>query len=233
MIKGSGQGTVTDELGYFQLNIDHGDSIQVSMIGYESKVLVGRSENEMIALMPLEELLQNVTILANCKTYKVGGSKPRRAEINCGADMIGTEVGTEILNMEKEGYLEGVNFFIKKNRCDSILFRMRLYQYDTSYSASVGPLLHHEDILFQISRQRRWIYKDLSDIGILVPIDGVVVTLEAIRTWGNDSGKPDFTLTYDKRVKGLGHFRKLSSERGWGGYAFGGRGLSFNLVMRE
>ena len=77
LVKYNGHGTITDELGYFRFIINHGDSIQVSMIGYESKVIVGGLENEKIALMPLEELLQNVTILANYETYKVGGSKPR------------------------------------------------------------------------------------------------------------------------------------------------------------
>jgi len=127
--------------------------------------------------------------------------------------------------------LEAVNVFLKKNRCDSILFRVRLYALDED--SDPEELLHYQDILHQIGGQKKWVRIDLEAYGIRILGARVLVTLEALASWGNNTERPDFSLAYDKDIGCCAKLRQYSKVVGWLSYALKGGGLAFNFELRE
>lgn len=234
LIRGKTHGAVTDETGKFKLSVTKFDTLQVSMLGYQRRIVSVNNIRLPIELSPVSHQLEEAVIISKYQTFNYGGVKPRKKVIYVEeGEMQGTEIGTEILDIPTSSYVDGIQFFLRSNRCDSILFRLRLYEHDVDEVANIGRNLINKDITFMVDNSKKWIRIPLSAHQIFLRSKAVIVTIEALRTWGNKTEKPDFTIPYDKKVKGFGKFRKYSSDQGWGGYSYKGRGLSFFLELRS
>ena len=232
-IIGSTIGFVGDQQGVFTFStvqIDQNDSIYFQAIGYQPKTLLIRELDSILYLEQEIYSLKEVVISSNVEVLKIGGTKPTRREINWeGLEMKGTEIGTYITDIPENSRVLAVNYYMKKNRCDSILFRLRVYE--TTEQFFNLQLLNTTDITFMVGSENKWIRIPVEEDNMVINQNIVLVTIEALQLWGIKDEKPPFSLTYDRVVNGFGSFRQHSRDKGWGGYTFKGRGLSFNLEI--
>lgn len=65
VVKGTSNGTMTDENGRFSINVGNGDTIEFSFIGYENKtVVVGPRDNVTVSMSPVSTTLEESTVVA-------------------------------------------------------------------------------------------------------------------------------------------------------------------------
>ena len=235
LIIGSDKGFVADENGVILIDNQmrrSSDTLLLQAIGYKSRKVPIADIQSIVSMSEIGYALNEVVINGSKTKIQVGGTKPRRHEINwTGLEMLGTEIGTYINNAPFGKWISGVQFYIRRNRCDSILFRLRLYE--ASAHSDAVRLLHQEDITFQIGQEKGWIKVPIEEYGLKTPKSPILVTVEALELWGDFGDKPPFSVTYDKVVEGFGTFRQYSSEKWAGNYAFKGRGLSFYLELLD
>lgn len=141
-IKGKTMGTVCDENGNFELNMNGAadtDSLKISSIGYKSKCfIVSKARNftgEKIYLAQTTVQLNEVTVRPTKTITKILGNKRYNKNVMCffqGADgnYKGVEVAIKADNKkERLVWIEDFNFYI--NQClfkDSIAFRLNFYK---------------------------------------------------------------------------------------------------------
>jgi hypothetical protein len=140
-------GTVSDELGNFQLTISTAvgtDTFKISAIGYDSyKTIVSQATNaynnnkdqNVILLSRRTELLPEVVIKPKNIKKLILGSNSKKENINCFYFPTGVNLGYEAglllkYNKKNPGYIENLNFNIKKLLQDSIILRVNLYEID-------------------------------------------------------------------------------------------------------
>lgn len=136
-IVGQNVGTVTDEQGHFKLPVDDylmNDSIRFSMIGYASEThLLGEMNMHYPSgIIPLKEKdmqLKEVEIAADKLKSKTLGSTSTSPFFTGSftTNELGNEVGVRINVRKKPAYLAEFNFSIAHNNCDSLLFRVNVY----------------------------------------------------------------------------------------------------------
>lgn len=230
---GTQQGTIADENGRIKINAEDivSDSIYIQMVGYKKRHMTFEEIADTIYLESNVITISEVVISSSRKTYKVGGQDPRKKAIPWVAhEMLGTEIGTYFNELPPDKVIDAVNVFVRKNRCDSILLRVRFYE--ASDDNSLKEKLDHTDIITNIRSQKGWVKIPL-DNQVIRARPKMLVTIEALRTWGNKRQAPDFTLCHDKRHTGLAASRRYSDPRGFGNYAFKGKGLAMYLDLVE
>lgn len=228
---GTNLGTTSDERGTATIKLSEvQESIYISMVGYDQKDVSIQDIRDTIFLHKSVLALQEVVISSARKTFKVGGQHPRKKKIPwVHEEMIGTEIGNYFSELPLGKAIDAVHVFFRKNRCDSVLFRLRFYD-----STSEGPqvAMDHPDIIYKTSHKKGWMGIPVSSYSIYTR-KSMLVTIEALETWGNNSSQPDFSLSHDKKYTGRASSRRYSNLQGFGGYSYAGKGLAMHLELVE
>lgn len=137
------RGTVSDEEGYFQLQLDDmagGDTLRFSLIGYESYdigVAAARRQSAPLAI-PLKAIaydLAEVVVVPRKVREKVLGNRvsSKFAQGGFGNNELGHEIGVLMKVKGRPTWLEEVYLNIARCEYDSIFYRLNIYRVADKY----------------------------------------------------------------------------------------------------
>lgn len=178
--------------GGFEIKIvDNNDVLQISSIGYKKKYLSLKEivdsniNNIEIALVPLIEQLEEVSIINKKKTYYrshiIGLNKKLKVRT-------GFPFGYEFCNYIKnaENKTGRINFVIlslnKKKDYDFLAtYNIKFYEYDT-LTKSPGKEIYFKNIIVQPQNKTYKLKIDVEELKIRFPKDGICVGIEILNT---------------------------------------------------
>lgn len=205
-------GTVSDDMGAFQLKINSAkDEIIFSAIGYETYSILGDKlvDQKNIKLIPRNYQVQEIEIVAQ----KFEGenemfgvkNKTRGLSIGFGSRNLGTEIGA-LIRIKDPTFIKNANFVINHVNGDSLLFRVNIYDY---FNGKLGENILKENILINTKQKKGTITVDLTSLNLILEND-VLLTLEWIK---DDNGKGNSDITFDtkksRKLRGV-HVKKSS-----------------------
>jgi hypothetical protein len=190
-IPGKGVGTVSDENGRFEIVIDDSfdtDSVQFSMVGYESRVVsvaqlrtMGRPNIEL-----KEKVIGLSELVIRSRDYKTKtlGVKTKVKKLSAGFEdnLLGYECGI-LMKIKKTALIRQVNINIASCSYDSLLYRLNVYEKQGNMDFEN---ILKEPIYITMAREgvKNEIQIDLQARDILVEGD-FLVTLEHIKDLGD------------------------------------------------
>ena len=187
-VPGKNVGTVTSEGGSFELSIPDtlaGESLKVSMIGYEPEVgsiqsLAGTDSRVKLKVKPVT--VEKVEIDASKLKVKVLGNKTESKSMIAGfsTNELGNEVGNVIKIKKSPTYLKDFNVFIAQNEYDTVRFRLNFYEVKDGMP---GKSLLQESIIVETTLKQGKLTVDLERYSIIVE-DDFIVALEWIEDLG-------------------------------------------------
>jgi hypothetical protein len=177
-------GTVTNEKGYFTLNVNRNDTLKISHISTFPKIIpvVQLKDGETIVLnLNIHNLNEVVVHPAKTKYHltKVG-----YFNLGKNADFIlgpGNQLATYVKNpFKKEVFIKNVIFEVtKKGKCDCSL-RIRLLEVNNN-GYSPGQDLLQKNVIISHNDLKRTNVIDVSDYHVLMPESGIFVVVEWIK----------------------------------------------------
>ncbi len=218
-IKKQARGTVSDEKGNYQLEIQHPDDIVTfSSIGYQDKNIriAELEQHPNVELMPRSYDLREIEVRPEkqFETDIVLGKKieKRKHSVGFGSSQLGTEIGA-LINIRKKTLLETAHFTLNHAKGDSMYFRVNIYD---AGQGRIGENLLRENIIIATTQQSGTISVDLPGSGIVVK-DDILLALQWIR---DDDGQGNVGVTFRAEKSGaanlytkiasIGSFRKTS-----------------------
>ncbi|MFS4455112.1 carboxypeptidase-like regulatory domain-containing protein [Maribacter sp. 2304DJ31-5] len=207
---GLNRGAISSKKGLYNIDITGIDDEKIakfSHVGYESvEFKIGElkkkhAESLNITLKKRIFKLQEVVIRPNNNQPVNIGAKRRGMMSWIWSEAIsGAEIGTLIKN-DKPVLLDKLLFHVRKNYCDSILYRVKIYDGKDKFPQEI---INTEDIRFVSKKKKGWDCVDLSDYNIAVD-GGFIIALETLESWSND----EFRTTH----LSLSNVKKLSFSR--------------------
>lgn len=175
-------GTITNEKGEFMLsNLLPGDSIKISNIAYQAKIIAIKDWSNTDTLFLGENIKQlNEIVVRNLSVYRQETALGFYNYANNGAFrlMPGNQIALYIANeQKKEGWIKAVSFRVKEwGKCKNSM-RIRILQMDTlKFSPSIDLL--DEQVLIKSADLKKSNYIDLSSYKIIFPKEGIFIVLE-------------------------------------------------------
>ena len=212
-IKDKGIGTVTDDLGNFQLSKSNpNEVITFSCIGYESRNFTGAelSTLDVIRLFPKTYRIPEITVSAkqfNSEERIFGvRNKTRGHSIGFGSAQLGTEIGA-LIYLDAPTLIKSAHFVINHAKGDSMLFRINIYDY---HNGKIGDNLLQDNIFIQDKQRRGTIDIDMTAYDLILN-RSVLLSLEWLRNF-DEVGNKDMTFDTRKGKKLKGIYYKLSSN---------------------
>lgn len=199
-IIGTNIGTVSDQNGFFTLNVDesyNNDSLRFSMIGFEPLSLnvkkFKESAGKIITLKPVSYALNEVKVVY-CKPKKIRLGAPvsnTNLRSGFGNNDLGSEMGIKI-NVKKKVRLRNLNLNVALCTYDSVTYRLNIYQSDRSneYKNILTKPIY---ISFTKDRIGDVLTFDLSEYSIMIE-GNAVIALELYKDLGK--GKLLFKTQY-------------------------------------
>lgn len=238
-IKGTNIGTVSNEDGYFHLNLENmnlADSLKISAIGYKFKTFSASKaqsfSDEIIYLQSENYNLKEVTILPSKTIKKVLGNKKYNKNGYCsfGSKAKGTQVALKIENKTGRSlFIEDFNFCLNINAFgDSILFRLNFY--DEDINGLPGESLLKNQIVFSPKPNIGISTLDLKEESIIIDEKVFFVSLECISDITNKY-KSKYTFTgigFSGSPKGP-IYLKTASQSNWQKSPIAG--VDFNVTV--
>ena len=187
-IVGLNRGTVSNNKGIYEIDIsgiENDKIMRISSVGYESvqykigDLIAHQTTTLNIELKKKVFLLSEVVV--NSKKVEIiflGSKKKGKFEWQWSEAIQGAEIGA-LFKTDYPVVLERFNFFVKKNFCDSIYYRIRIYDGSNEFPTE---LINNEDIRFMSSLKSGWESVDLSDFNIKVN-SNFIITLETLDSW--------------------------------------------------
>ncbi|QTN39778.1 carboxypeptidase-like regulatory domain-containing protein [Cryomorphaceae bacterium] len=215
-------GVISRPDGRFSIDLslaDPSDSLAFSMIGYAPfYVVVGNLNFEKgeVALQPTSYELSTIEVSdkERAKFEKFGVTKPSKTTTgHSGTDEFGFggEWGLKIGNQGQRYWLQDVQFHLRFNTVDSVLFRVNIYSAEANVP---GPSILHEPIFVTARKKEKWIAADVAEQHLIIDSD-LIVTYEVIRIWYSEDGENHLYFTHaEKAPKGM-TFSKGSSFDSW------------------
>ena len=197
-------GTLTNDKGYFKLDITHVDSLDtlvISNIGYIPIIIplsdykkYKNSNDSIFELEPKSETLNECIITAGKQKNIIIGNTVKSGVICVGfsSNELGTEVGTVLkYHRKKVGKIQNLNFNLLDYGYDSSLFRINIYKYR---NGKIGEPALKNPLYLKISakNQSRVQSIDLRDSNIYINTD-VILCLEWVKNYKN-SDDLDYAL---------------------------------------
>ena len=227
------KGTVSTVSGKFHLDISEIEETEIlrfSSVGYENvdyeiRVLRQLEKNEFLNIILDKKLysIDEVVILSKQnKPFFIGSKKKGNTTWAWYNIMNGAEIGRLITN-NKEVFLRNFYFHIGKTNCDSILYRLKIYNVLNQQPDSI---VNKEEIFFTSKTKKGWECINLIDYGIKVDSD-IIITLETIKGWNETDDKSVYLSKIQK--KGLS-YKRLFSWDSW--MKFTGE-MSYKLEVSE
>lgn len=218
-------GTSTGVDGRFKLNgnFTSRDTVQLSMIGYETQLhsvedFINEYNSTKTFLNPLIEMIDEVEIKK--KSYRkrkrtLGIRKLARFKKS---SSFGLVAAFKFENLgAKEGQIQEVSFYVRKNDIGD-LYKLypcayRILFYEIGSNGFPGELLSYDDIIVVPKNKNYKISVSVEDYNIEFPKDGVFVALEVhnINQIENKKTlyvvKPYLVFTHDKKPMTYSNFR--------------------------
>ncbi len=229
-LPGTTVGTVSNDVGDYQLiltkNIDHLDSIQFSMIGYETKKFslkefISKSKGTLSTIVLAQadfELSEVIVRPQYGKTKTVGHSRTSPQRVvnfsikNKENQNLGAEIAKKFKLPKPVTQLNQFEFFVKHNNFDTI--RVRINVYELHKNRPLKNLLKENIIIELTDQQKGWITVDLTPYEIITQ-KNVAVSIEWIHY--SQKGR-HFTLPLTFPKFDSIHFYKYGSQSKWKRY---------------
>ncbi len=199
-------GTVTNEEGYFELDIPKKQEIgllRIGAIGYEEKLIKlsdFTNNPEIIRLNPKPFQLEEVVLNTKSRNKrKVGTTKKDKKNIcGWGGNQFGKghEIGLQI-NLGKDYvHLLDINIYLYKQNFKKSLFRLHIRELDNN-GIPLNELLT-KDILLNFDTKSGWLNFDLKPYHIFLK-GKVAVSIEWVKAW-QPHDKKRITVNSKKNV---------------------------------
>ena len=203
-IKGTNIGTLSDDNGFFKINIEKAlqtDSFKISAIGYKSKtyssIEVQSFSDQQIYLQPENYILKEVTIHPTKRKQKVLGNKRynKRGYCSFKSKAQGTQIAVKIENEKNRSLtIEDFNFCLNVNAFgDSIIFRLNFYASDAN--GLPGKSLLKKQIVFSPNPNIGIIKLDLKNESIIIDEKIFFVSIECISDLTKNQHKTGYSPT--------------------------------------
>lgn len=218
-IVGTSNGTISDENGRFSLaleNADAGDSVRISMLGYQPQIhLAGalkKQETLKILLVPAAIELTEVEVRnIQGEDHKEIGHQSESEKIVTGwsRPKSGGERGILLkFPGRKTALVEKIHFHIARSTYDSLMFRVHFYE---AHKKWPGREVTPRDIFIKTQKSNGWVQADLEDQQIILE-SKTIVTLEIVEAWASHSKG---VLLLSANLFGGAIYHKEASEDKW------------------
>ncbi len=215
-------GTVTDENGYFKIEIPEqlkSANVRISMISYIPQVFtVEELANKVnaINLIPSPTQLKEVVIKSTGKLKKVGNTDYSRIGNLCGWGGPhfgrGNEIGTKLELGSSPVSIRSLNIHVHRQAFDSSLYRLHIR--NIADNLPFNDLLD-KNIILTIKNESGWASIDLSKYNIILKGD-IALTLEWVKAISpnknremkiNKKATPEYVLFNTIKKKGCTYTR--------------------------
>jgi hypothetical protein len=219
------KGTLTNEEGYFNLNIDNkltkDDSIRIQNIAYHPKLIsinkIDLKEEQKFCIQPKLYKIEAATIKTNkLKKVKKGIYKRKQRFAHNGSK--GDKVALYISNKKKHtGFIKNIQYYIvKKGNNPTNKFRVHIYAVD-SITNGPGKELLPESIFCNAKEGDEWVIIDILKYNIKYPPNGFFIGLEYLTN--NRDDKNTYPYIEQNNVM-LGYsMEKFRLDLGWQYYS--------------
>ncbi|MEP6465012.1 MAG: carboxypeptidase-like regulatory domain-containing protein [Parafilimonas sp.] len=224
-------GTVSQVDGSFQIAASLTDTIEVSMIGYESEKYLPVSHNNensvaIIEMKSKTNTLQEVVITAKTLPVRTLGNTTTSHFFSIGLPLkfLGSEIGIVIKTSKRPALLKSFNFNISENHMDSAIFRFNIY------SLKNGRPFENvlsNNILLHVGNQAGLYHIDLNKYKIVLKEDALI-SLEWID--GGKSGTERGVLFLSAALLNSGTWHRTTSLGKW--IKAKGLGVGFNVDVQ-
>ncbi len=224
-------GTVSQLDGSFQIAANVNDTIEVSMIGYESeKYIPGHNDKDasvtIIEMKPKVNTLQEIIITAKTLPVQTLGNTTTSHFFNIGLPLkfLGSEIGIVIKPGRRPALLKSFNFNVSENHLDSAVFRLNIYSLK---NGQPFENILSGNILLHIGNQPGPYHIGLDDYKIVLKEDALI-SLEWID--GGKSGTERGVLFLSAAVLNSGTWHRTTSLGKW--TKAKGFGVGFNVDVQ-
>lgn len=199
----SKKGTFSDEKGIFLISNNEIDSLLISVLGFEDKVLSVSKIKDTIFLIPKTITLKEIT-LSN-KKAEYGYFKKTRKFIRSVLNRVIVAMYIPNNNIDNQEYITTLHYRIKKYGTKPSIVRPHLYSVNKKNGNPNKELLNN-NIIVDVEDKNNILSIDISKMNIIFPKDGIFVALEWV---GNTS---DIGFGYSKLTdKDNSHYAVLTS----------------------
>ena len=229
---GLDKGTISSDKGLYSINISNIDkekTLRFSYVGFKNvDFRIGDLISDKVSVLNItmkEETFQLDEIVIkqnNEKPVFIGAKKRGRMSWIWSEAIKGAEIGT-LFKIDKPTLLKKVYFHVNKNYCDSIYYRLRIYDGTGGFPSKT---INNDDIRFISKIKKGWESVDVSDYDIKINTD-FIITLETLESW--TSGEYRTTHLSVSRKQGNSYSR-TSSMAQWTEF---GNEMSFKIEIRE
>ena len=214
-------GVISHEDGTFEIDLSRAlpdDELGFSMVGYETKKFkledLGR-EYLRIKLVSKPYLLNDVIVRDRKRvTKKLGRTEPSKSTTGQSGDQefgFGGEWGLRINHEGKEYTLKDIQFHLRFNTMDSVLYRIQVYSIKDSLPAES---LLKKELFVKGYKNKKWIVANCEDQHVPINQD-VIVTFEFVQFWRSKTGDNNLFITHGNGYKQGTTYHRLSSQDIW------------------
>ena len=227
-ITGKNSGTVTQENGSFNLNIDAqlaNDSLTVSMAGYQKRVLSLKKIPATILLERKRIELAEVVVPSGIRRKKIVGNTTTSKLVSVGfpARFLGAEIGVRMALGKHPRRLETFHCHVSYTRIDSAVFRLNIYR----MANGIPENILQRNILLSIAKAPGDYTVDLSGLNLVLSGD-ILVSLELLSAYPPTPNSG--TLFFSAGLFNSGTWRRQTSQAEW--KKANGIGVGFNVEVR-
>lgn len=231
-IVGLNKGTISSDKGLYSIdisNINKEKTLRFSFVGFRSvDFRIGDLISDKVSILNItmdKETFQLDEIVIksnNEEPIYIGAKKRGRMSWVWSESTKGAEIGA-LFKIKKSTLLKKIYFHVKKNYCDSINYRLRIYDGTEEFPVKI---INTKDIRFISKIKKGWESIDISNYDIKIDTD-FIITLETLESW--TSGKYRTTHLSVSRKQGNSYSR-TSSMAQWTEF---GNEMSFKIEIRE
>ncbi|MGC4021260.1 MAG: carboxypeptidase-like regulatory domain-containing protein [Cyclobacteriaceae bacterium] len=215
-------GVISRDNGKFEIDLskaDKDEELVFSMLGYtvvKKKIssLLSTKDLEIKLVEEVKQLKEVVVRNEKPKPIKLGRFKPSNTTM--GQSMLkdfgcGNEWGLRIFNKDKKFWIDNVQFHMRFNTVDSILFRIQIYKVKDNMP---GESILREETFVTSHNGQHWISKDLERQALVLDQD-VIVAYEVVRVWYSKTSDNELFFTYGKGYEEGKVYSRASSLDSW------------------
>jgi len=224
-------GTVSHLNGSFQIAANSDDTIEVSMVGYESKKYLPAKDEKnnsvaLIEMKPKVNTLQDVVVTAKTLPVRTLGNTTTSHFFKIGLPLkfLGSEIGIVIKPGKRPALLKSFNFNVSDNYLDSAVFRVNIYSLK---NGQPFENILSDNILLHLGNQAGPYHLDLSNYKIILKEDALI-SLEWID--GGKSGNERRVLFLSAALFNSGTWHRTTSLGKW--TKAKGLGVGFNVDVQ-
>lgn len=224
-------GTVSQVDGSFQIPVSLNDTIEVSMIGYESEKYLPVSNEKsnsvgIIEMKPKVNTLPEVIITAKTLPVRTLGNTTTSNFFKIGLPLkfLGSEIGIIVKPGKRAALLKSFNFNVSENHLDSAVFRLNIYSLK---NGQPSENILSDNILLHVGNQSGPYHIDLNSYKIIMK-DDALISLEWID--GGKSGTERGVLFLSAALFNSGTWHRTTSVGKW--TKAKGIGVGFNIDVQ-